>query len=442
MISSIIEAIIQIWRNAMANECFAMTVFIIVLIGMIRCSLITFLCVYVCLWHRLGHPWKWIKNKYHISKENRKENSNRRQKKMEKNIGTLPNNNKKSSWLFLPSICINRRKNLIESFNKRIMRNAQPNNQLSKQTIADVQKTAKLTNDTIKWPEIITGLSALSTIIFAMYSVLALLAMENYLEKYNIGYINAHLPSYSFILYSAIAVIVMAIIMLILFLIYTCISERVNPQQIGWWFVSRWFIYIAISLILTAYMVLSIEFLSSNRKINAIDITSVKSTWYYLMNPKIKIMILTISVLVSTLAALMETLYKFIAKKENWIPSFLIIALALMGTTIFVPIEIKDEGDFATVHIQATEDIKAWTTNTLIADDGKQIWAIVYETKTYYFVEPLIDTTDANANGIKGKEKITTQYEIDKNHYMMLDKVGTIVYGAETVKQLKSMERE
>ena len=103
---------------------------------------------------------------------------------MEKNIGTLPNNNKKSSWLFLPSICINWRKNLIESFNKRIMRNAQPNNQLSKQTIADVQKTAKLTNDTIKWPEIITGLSALSTIIFAMYSVLALLAMENYLEKY------------------------------------------------------------------------------------------------------------------------------------------------------------------------------------------------------------------------------------------------------------------
>lgn len=74
--------------------------------------------------------------------------------------------------------------------------------------------------------------------------------------------------------------------------------------------------------------------------------------------------------------------------------------------------------------------------------NGKQIWAIVYETKTYYFVEPLIDTTDANANGIKGKEKITTQYEIDKNHYMMLDKVGTIVYGAETVKQLKSMERE
>lgn len=158
---------------------------------------------------------------------------------MGKNIGTLPNNNKKSSWPCLPNICINRRKNLIESFNKRITRNAQPNNQLSKQTIADVQKTAKLTNDTIKWPEIITGLSALSTIIFAIYSVLALLAMENYLEKYNIGYINAHLPSYSFILYSAIAVIVMAIIMLILFLIYTCISERVNPQQIGQWFVSR-----------------------------------------------------------------------------------------------------------------------------------------------------------------------------------------------------------
>ena len=189
-------------------------------------------------------------------------------------------------------------------------------------------------------------------------------------------------------------------------------------------------------------MVLSIEFLSSSRKINTIDITSVKSAWHYLMNPKIKIMILTISVLVSVLAAFMETLYKFMRKKENWIPSFLVIALTLMGITIFVPIEIKDEGNFATVHIQATEDIKAWTTNALIADDGKQVWAIVYETKTYYFVEPLIDTTDAHANGIKGKEKIAAQYEIDKNHYMMLDKVGTIVYGAETVKQLKSMERE
>lgn len=58
-----------------------------------------------------------------------------------------------------------------------------------------------------------------------------------------------------------------------------------------------------------------------------------------------------------------------------------------------------------------------------------------------YQMTPL-HRTDCNANGIKGKEKITTQYEIDKNHYMMLDKVGTIVYGAETVKQLKSMERE
>lgn len=438
MINSIIEAIIQIWRNAMANECFAMAVFIIVLIGMIRCGLTTSLYVCVCLWHGLEHPWKWIKNKYHISKEKRKEDLKRRQKKTGGNIGTLPNNNKESSCPFLPNICINLR----ESFNKRITRNEQPNNQLRKQTITDVQKTTKLTNDTIKWSEIITGLSALSAIIFAIYSVLALLAMENYLEKYNIGYINAHLPSYSFILYSAIAVIVMAIMMLILFPIYVYISERVNPQQICWWFLSRWITYIGINLILAVYMVLSIEFLSSSRKINTIDITSVKSAWHYLMNPKIKIMILTISVLVSVLAAFMETLYKFMRKKENWIPSFLVIALTLMGITIFVPIEIKDEGNFATVHIQATEDIKAWTTNALIADDGKQVWAIVYETKTYYFVEPLIDTTDAHANGIKGKEKIAAQYEIDKNHYMMLDKVGTIVYGAETVKQLKSMERE
>lgn len=81
MINSIIEAIIQIWRNAMANECFAMAVFIIVLIGMIRCGLTTSLYVCVCLWHGLEHPWKWIKNKYHISKEKRKEDLKRRQKK-------------------------------------------------------------------------------------------------------------------------------------------------------------------------------------------------------------------------------------------------------------------------------------------------------------------------------------------------------------------------
>lgn len=312
----------------------------------------------------------------------------------------------------------------------------------SEHAIADAPKTTKFADNAIKWPEMIVGLSTLSTIIFSVYSIFVLLATENYLEKYNIGYINAHLPSYSFILRNVIVVIVMEIIMLVLVPIYICISEWINHKNLFLWLISRLFIYFTISLVLVAYMFLSVTFLSSNYKISAIGIASIKSAWYYLTDPQIGNIILKISVLISIVATIIEIPYKLIEKKENWIPSFLVIAVALIGTTIVVPIEIQDEGDFATVHIQTTEDIKAWTKNTLIADDGKQVWAIVYETKTSYFVEPLIDTTDTNANKIKDKAEIVDRYEIDKNHYMMLDKVNTIVYGSETVKKLNQAEKK
>lgn len=80
MINGIIGTITETWRNAMTDECFVMAIFVIVLIGTIRCGLTTVLCMFVYLWHMLEHPYKWIKNKYYISKGKRKENSKRGEK--------------------------------------------------------------------------------------------------------------------------------------------------------------------------------------------------------------------------------------------------------------------------------------------------------------------------------------------------------------------------
>ena len=67
--------------------------------------------------------------------------------------------------------------------------------------------------------------------------------------------------------------------------------------------------------------------------------------------------------------------------------------------------------------------MKVWTKKTPIADDGKQIWAVIYENSEYYFAEP-IDIS-------------RSEDSIDTTHVITLEKANVILY-TETVEQVLS----
>ncbi len=67
--------------------------------------------------------------------------------------------------------------------------------------------------------------------------------------------------------------------------------------------------------------------------------------------------------------------------------------------------------------------MEVWEDNIPIADDGKQIWTVVYENSEYYFSEPI----DISRSGDP----------IDTTHVITLEKADVILY-TETVKQALS----
>ena len=103
---------------------------------------------------------------------------------------------------------------------------------------------------------------------------------------------------------------------------------------------------------------------------------------------------------------------------------FIQISVSAVLTSVLsygcISLQINQEiGSLRTVHIQATDEIKVWTENTPIADDGKQIWAVIYESKDFYFVEPLTIGSETNDE---------YEYTVDKDHYMALNKADVIIY--------------
>lgn len=88
-----------------------------------------------------------------------------------------------------------------------------------------------------------------------------------------------------------------------------------------------------------------------------------------------------------------------------------------MYAVMLLQIINKSESTLHTVHIQVTDETKTWTENTPIADDGKQIWAVVHESKDFYFIEPLTIEPETG-----------DEYTVDKDHHMALSKTGVIVY--------------
>ena len=67
--------------------------------------------------------------------------------------------------------------------------------------------------------------------------------------------------------------------------------------------------------------------------------------------------------------------------------------------------------------------MEVWEDSIPIADDGKQIWAVVYETAEYYFAEPI----DLSHSGDS----------IDTTHVITLEKADVILY-TETVEYVLS----
>ena len=67
--------------------------------------------------------------------------------------------------------------------------------------------------------------------------------------------------------------------------------------------------------------------------------------------------------------------------------------------------------------------MEVWEDNIPIADDGKQIWAVIYENSEYYFAEPI----DISRSGDS----------IDTTHVITLEKADVILY-TETVERVLS----
>ena len=100
-----------------------------------------------------------------------------------------------------------------------------------------------------------------------------------------------------------------------------------------------------------------------------------------------------------------------------------ILPVMIIGAIALIWIINKDVKTLPTIHIQAKEEMEVWEDNIPIADDGKQIWAVVYENSEYYFAEPI----DISRSGDS----------IDTTHVITLEKTDVILY-TETVEQVLS----
>lgn len=268
---------------------------------------------------------------------------------------------------------------------------------------------ANMTEQTIKrWAEGLLKYVPLLMFLSSIYIACMSCAIERYLKKYNIEYVNAQFPSKAQIINGIVAACVTMLITLLVAPYYQTLTKQGEKGQ-----VKRFIIYIVSYTILFISMFLGVAF-STLKGLRIVDIGNV---FILFIREPSNIFAMFACVF---LFAIATGVCEWLIRKGQTIklPHLLIIfAIIAMYAVMLLQIINKSESALHTVHIQATDETKTWTENTPIAEDGKQIWAVVHESKDFYFIEPLTIEPETG-----------DEYTVDKDHHMALSKTGVIVY--------------
>lgn len=273
----------------------------------------------------------------------------------------------------------------------------------------------------ITWIDIVLNFSSIIASFYSAFSLSTLWATEQYLTNYNIGYINAQASSINLLMYSIVMLGIILLIFACEYLFEISFSSKFRKVYL----IMKWIFFTIVYFLLLICIFLII--ISKN-----LSIFNVSNIIKICIDSNYETIFFIISIIFST--ATMYVSWTFTNILEiSFVQRFIVLAIAVIMTGICSCDMNKDWNNFQTVHLSLTEEINTWNENIPIANDGKQIWAVVYENSNYYFVEPLkiIENSDDEY-----EEKIVNQkYNIDKTRYIALDKSDVVVY-SETVGDL------
>lgn len=258
------------------------------------------------------------------------------------------------------------------------------------------------------WLEIMAKFASVLTVLISVYTFFMLWATEQYLEKYHIGYINAQLPSKSVMLWS----IIVAAIVIGVALAWDL--SGVNSPN--------WIIQVELCAVITFVLWISacvVKFLP----LNELNFDNIKTLLRFRVGNFQLITIIAMMTGIYVLAIVLLKITLLITQVPKSVQIFGVLPVIAIGVVALSQITDKEVGKSPTIHIQATEEMKVWADNILVADDGKQIWAVIYENSEYYFAEPI----DINSS----------ENPIDTAHVITLEKANVILY-TETVEKALS----
>lgn len=272
----------------------------------------------------------------------------------------------------------------------------------------DSNSTATIKKAASNWLEVMAKLASVLTVLISVYTFFMLWATEQYLEKYHIGYINAQLPSKSVMLCSIIAAAIAIGVVLVWDL-----SGIQNPH---------WIVQLGFYIIIT-FVFWGSFFVVKSLPLNEINFDNIKTLFRFRVGNFQLITIIAMMTGIYVFAIVLFKITLLITQIPKSVQIFGVLPVIVIGAVALFQIVDKDVRKSPTIHIQATEEMKVWTDNVPIADDGKQIWAIIYENSEYYFAEPI----DISSSGDP----------IDTTHVVTLEKADVILY-TETVEEVLS----
>lgn len=266
-----------------------------------------------------------------------------------------------------------------------------------------------ITEQTIKrWADKLLKYVPLLTFLSSIYIACMSWAIERYLQKYNIGYVNVQFPSKTQMINGILAACATMLIALWFAPYYQTLTKQGKRGLI-----QKFIIYAVGYTILFIGVFLSVAFLTL-KGLGIADIGNVFIS--FIREPSNIFAMFTCAFLLAIATGCCEWLIR--KGKIIKLPHLLIIfAIIAMYAVMLLQIINKSESTLHTVHIQAADETKTWTENAPIAEDGKQIWAVVHESKDFYFIEPLTIEPETG-----------DEYTVDKDHHMALSKAGIIVY--------------
>lgn len=388
MISNIFSFIVQEWHSATHDTYFKLIISIVIIFEVIRCISVIFVCVSAHLSSIIKDVREQMSEKWSLGINRMSRRSERKKKANQRKDIT----NKKG-------YC-REGKEKTEKENAMSKKNETPQKE-------DID--ANMTEQTIKrWAEGLLKYVPLLMFLSSIYIACMSCAIERYLKKYNIEYVNAQIPSKTQMINGILAACATMLIALWFAPYYQTLTKQGKRGLI-----QKFIIYV-LGYTIVFIILFSVVAFSVSKGSGIVGIVSMFVS--FIRKPSNIFAMFTCVFLL----AMATGCYEWLIRKGKIIklPHLLIIfAIIAMYAVMLLQIINKSESTLHTVHIQATDETKTWTKNTPIAEDGKQIWAVVHESKDFYFIEPLT---------IKPEE--SDEYTVDKDHHMALSKTGVIVY--------------